>query len=141
MRLRAHHLLCILGFRGLGYDEKFVKGMEGIIQKIKNNPNLGIELIEGCDDICAACPFNVEGFCRNEVVGGEEAVRRKDREVAKRVKLKEREKYSIKEILNLIKKKIKPCDLSAICGDCPWREMGYCAEGLKKIDDFLGGKR
>lgn len=137
MRLRFHHLLCILGFRGLGYDEKFIKGMERVIQKIKNNPNLEIELIEECDDICSACPFNLKGSCRNEVVGGEEAVGRKDQEVAKRVKLKEREKYSIKEILNSIKKTIKAGDLSAICGDCPWLRIRYCEEGLKKINNFL----
>ena len=137
MRLRAHHLLCILGFRGLGYDEKFIQGMKRVVQRIKEYPGLKIEVIERCDDICTACPFNVEGSCKNEVMGSEEAVRRKDREVAERLELKEREKYSIKEILNLIKKKIKPDDLSAICGNCPWLRMRYCEEGLKMIDDFL----
>ena len=141
MRLRAHHLLCILGFRGLGYDEKFIQGMERVIQKIKENSDLKIKLIEECDNICSACPFNIDGLCENEAVGGEEAVRRKDREVAERLELKEGEGYSIKEILNLIKKKIKPGDLPAICGDCPWLEMGYCEEGLSKIDGFLEEKR
>ncbi len=137
MRLRAHHLLCILGFRGLGYDEKFIKGMEMVIQKIKKNPDLKIRLTEGCDDICSACPFNIEGFCGNEAVGGEEAVRRKDREVGERLELGARKEYGIRRILNLIKKKIKPGDLSDICGDCPWLEMGYCEEGLRRIDKFL----
>ncbi len=137
MRLRFHHLLCILGFRGLGYNEKFIKKMENVIQRIKEHPDLEVEVIKECDDICSACPFNVEGFCRNEVVGGEEAVGRKDQRVAERVKLKEREKYSVKEILNLIKKKIKPGDLSVICKNYPWLEMGYCEEGLEEIDRFL----
>jgi hypothetical protein len=137
MRLRAHHLLCILGFRGLGYDEKFIKKMESIIQRIKKHPALGIKIIKECDDICVACPFDVEGFCRNEVVGGEKAVRGKDREVMERLELKEREKYNLKEILNLIKKKIKPDDLLVICKDCPWLKMGYCEEGLKKIGNFF----
>jgi len=121
----------------LGYDEKFIKGMEVVIQRIKENPDLEIRLIEKCDDICSACPFNIDGLCENEAVGGEEAVRRKDWEVTERLELKEGKGYSIKEILNLIKRKIKPADLPAICGDCPWLEMGYCEEGLKKIDDFL----
>ncbi len=137
MRLRFHHLLCILGFRRLGYDEKFIKGMERVVQKIKENPDLEIKLIRGCDDICAACPFNVGGTCRNEVVGSEEAVRRKDREVVERLEPKEGERYSIKGILGLIKEKIKPGDLSVICGDCPWLEMGYCEEGLEEIDNFF----
>ena len=113
MRLRAHHLLCILGFRGLGYDEKFIKKMESVIQRIKEQPDLGIEIIKECDDICAACPFNVEGFCRNEVVEGEETVRGKDQVVVERLELKERKKYNLKEILNSIKKKIKSGDFIA----------------------------
>lgn len=141
MRLRLHHLLCIFGFRGLGYDEKFIKGMERVIQKIKDNPTLEIELIKGCDDICRACPFNINGLCENEAVGGEERVRERDRQVAGRLDLKAEDILTIKEVLDSVKKKIKPGDLSVICKDCPWLKMGYCAEGLKKIDDFLGGKR
>ena len=141
MRLRFHHLLCIRGFRGLGYDEKFVEGMKRIVQGIKENPNLEIELVNSCDDICTACPFNIDDRCENEVVGGEERVRERDRQIAGRLDLKVEDVLTIKEVLNLIKKNIKPGDLSVICKDCPWLKMGYCAEGLKKIDDFLGGKR
>ncbi len=137
MRLRFHHLLCILGFRGLGYDEKFIKGMERVVQKIKDNPNLEIELIKGCDNICAACPFNIEGLCENEAIGGEEKVRGRDSEVAGRLNLKAEDILTIKEIMDLLKKKIKPGDLSVICKDCPWLKMGYCEEGLKRIDNFL----
>lgn len=141
MRLRFHHLLCILGFRGLGYDEKFVEGMKRIVQGIKGNPNLEIELVNGCDDICAACPFNIEGLCENEAIGGEERVRERDRQVAGKLDLKAEDVLTIKEVLNLIKKKIKPGDLLVICKDCPWLELGYCEEGLKKIDNFLTEKR
>ncbi|MCK4648858.1 DUF1284 domain-containing protein [bacterium] len=141
MRLRAHHLLCILGFRGLGYDEKFIKGMGRVVQKIKENPGLEIELIGGCDDICRACPFNIEGLCENEAIGGEERVRERDRKVAGRLNLKAEDILTVKEVLDSVKKKIKPGDLSVICKDCPWLRMGYCEEGLKKIDNFLTEKR
>ena len=140
MKLRFHHLLCILGFRGLGYDEKFIKGMKRIVQKIKENPHVEIELIRGCDDICAACPFNIDGLCENEAIGGEEKVREKDRQVAGRLDLKAEDVLTIKEVLDSVKEKIKPDDLSVICKDCPWLKMGYCEEGLKKIDNFLTGK-
>lgn len=141
MRLRFHHLLCILGFRGLGYDEKFIKKMESVIQRIKEHPDLRIEIIKECDDICAACPFNIKGLCENEVVGGEERVRERDSQVAERLALKTGNALTIKEILDSVKEKIKPGDLPVICKDCPWLKMGYCIEGLKKIDDFLGAKR
>lgn len=141
MRLRAHHLLCILGFRGLGYDEKFIQEMERVVQRIKEHPDLEIEVIKECDDICSACPFNVEGFCKNEAIGGEEKVKEKDRRIAEKLDFEIKNLVTIKEILNLIKEKIKPSDLSIICGDCPWLKMGYCEEGLIKIDRFLEEKR
>lgn len=137
MRLRAHHLLCILGFRGLGYDEKFVKGMERVIQRIKGKSGLEIKLIEECDDICAACPFNIDGRCENKVVGGEERVRERDSQVAERLALKTGNALTIKKILASVKEKIKPGDLLVICKDCPWLKMEYCEEGLRNIDNFL----
>ena len=141
MRLRFHHLLCILGFRGLGYDEKFIQGMKRVVQRMKEHPDMQIEVIKECDDICSACPFNIDGYCENEVVGGEERVRERDERIAESLNLKAEDILTVKEVMDLLKKEIKPGDLSIICGDCPWLKMGYCAEGLKKIDDFLGAKR
>lgn len=141
MKLRFHHILCILGFLGLGYDEKFIKGMERVIRKIKENPDLKIKLMRGCDDICRACPFNIDGRCQNEVVGSEERVRERDSQVAARLDIKAGDVLTIKEILDSVKEKIKPGDLPVICQDCPWLKMGYCEDGLRKIDRFLEEKR
>jgi len=140
MRLRFHHLLCILGFQGLGYDEKFVEGMKRIVQKIKESPDLEIKIIKGCDDICSACPFNIDGYCENEVVGGEERAKERDKQIAESLNLKAEDTLTVKEVMDLLKKEIKPGDLAVICKDCPWLKMGYCEEGLEKIDNFLTGK-
>ena len=51
MRIRAHHLLCILGFRGLGYDKRFVQNMERIVSAVRHNADLGLTLTDSCDDI------------------------------------------------------------------------------------------
>ena len=137
MRLRFHHLLCVLGFRGLGYDEEFIEGMRSVVQKLRDNPSLEIELVDECDDICQACPFNKQQFCKNVAVGGEKAIRKKDRKVAKKLGYKKGEKHNVKDIFSLIKKRIKPDDLSVLCQVCPWRESGYCEEGLREIDNFF----
>ena len=111
--------------------------MKRLVQEIKENPDLEIELVKGCDAICSVCPFNIKGLCENEVVGGEERIRERDEQVAGRLALKAGNALTIKEILDSVKEKVKPIDLPVICKDCPWLKMGYCEEGLKKIDNFF----
>ncbi|MBQ1901377.1 MAG: DUF1284 domain-containing protein [Lachnospiraceae bacterium] len=61
MKLRPHHLLCIQKYTGHGYDETFTKHMDQLVESLMNNPE--IELQEGCDDLCVACPNNQGGCC------------------------------------------------------------------------------
>ena len=51
MRIRGHHLPCILGFRGLDYDKRFVQNMEKIVSPVRHNADLGLTLTDHCDDI------------------------------------------------------------------------------------------
>ena len=36
--LRAHHILCILQFRGYGYSDEFIKNMQNIMNRLKIEP-------------------------------------------------------------------------------------------------------
>lgn len=50
VRLRGHHFLCILTYRGHGYTPAFVENMTGIVEAIgQGRP---VTLVEGPDDIC-----------------------------------------------------------------------------------------
>jgi len=51
VRLRAHHLLCILTFAGKGYSPAFVANMAGVVARI--GAGEPIEVVAGPDDICA----------------------------------------------------------------------------------------
>jgi len=39
MKIRAHHLLCLLGFVGMGYSSKFVEKIKEIKKKVENEPD------------------------------------------------------------------------------------------------------
>lgn len=52
LRLRGHHLLCLLTYRGEGYSPAFIAGFESVIKRLTEGEE--IELIEGPDDICTA---------------------------------------------------------------------------------------
>ena len=51
IRLRAHHLLCMLTFAGEGYSPAFTANFARIVRRIGRGEE--IELVAGPDDICA----------------------------------------------------------------------------------------
>lgn len=51
VRLRAHHLLCMLTYVGRGYSPAFVANYEQIAARLSDGEE--IEIVEGPDDICA----------------------------------------------------------------------------------------
>jgi len=51
IRLRPHHLLCMLTYAGRGYTPRFTSSMDDLIQRLGNGEE--IDLIDGPDDICA----------------------------------------------------------------------------------------
>ncbi|MBE3579888.1 MAG: DUF1284 domain-containing protein [Caldanaerobacter subterraneus] len=81
MEIRGHHFLCMLGFRGLGYDEEFVKNMNEIIERLYNEQYMLIKVVDNVDNICSTCPNNVNGECTAEKYPG--SVREKDRAILK----------------------------------------------------------
>lgn len=52
VRLRGHHLLCLLTYVGKGYSPAFVAGMDAVVARLR--AGAGVLLVEGPDDICAA---------------------------------------------------------------------------------------
>ena len=63
--LRGHHLLCLQGFQGYGYDENFVKNMTEINRQRKL-ADTTIALTDSPDDICKSCPNLKDGICENQ---------------------------------------------------------------------------
>jgi hypothetical protein len=123
VRLRGHHILCLLGFRGLGYDEEFVANMTRVHSRVFLQDCL-IELVTGPDDICSACP-RLEKGCKS--------VKEKDSKVLRLLNLQPSEQVESSEIFTRVAKTIKPDDLEHICPRCRWRSLGYCAEGIETL--------
>jgi len=75
-RLRGHHFVCLQFFRGEGYSAKFVENLTDVVARAADAPAL---LVEGADDVCAACPgLALDGSCIDPSAG-ETEVRRIDR--------------------------------------------------------------
>ena len=55
-RLRGHHLLCLLGYRGMGYSKEYVDNMTRLRQTLRTDPETSVLLVAGPDDLCNKFP-------------------------------------------------------------------------------------
>jgi hypothetical protein len=51
LRLRAHHLLCLLTYVGEGYSADFIANLDQVTRRLRAGED--IRLVDGPDDICA----------------------------------------------------------------------------------------
>jgi len=102
--------------------------MQGIVNRIRENPSLEIEVVDGVDHICLKCPHNLEGKCSKPGSNVEQF----DQEILDRLKIDIGRKVESEILLNLIEKKVQPEELSEICKGCEWLELGFCEQGLRK---------
>ncbi len=136
MQIRAHHLICRFGFKGLGYDERFIRVMEEVMITFRLNPELNLKVLASSDILCAACPNCRDDICYDK--DGhvqEEQIKKMDRFVLSILKLDEGEMYTLKEINQRIVDYFTVDKLASLCEDCEWRNYGYCRKGLQKFKD------
>ena len=63
IRLRPHHGMCLLNFRGMGYSPEFTKKMTAVSELLRREPETAVSVSDGADDLCSVCPHCVNGKC------------------------------------------------------------------------------
>lgn len=71
VRLRGHHFLCLLTYKGLGYTPAFVENMTAVATRI--NAGAKVVLHAGPDDICAALTPADRAACNHDCAKPETA--------------------------------------------------------------------
>ena len=64
VRLRGHHFLCILTYRGYGYTPAFVANMTAVVGEIADGRP--VQLIEGPDAICGGLTADDRRACNHD---------------------------------------------------------------------------
>ena len=64
VRLRGHHFLCVLTFRGFGYTEPFVDNMRTLVGQIE--AGRPVQLCDGPDDICGGFTAPCRTVCDHD---------------------------------------------------------------------------
>ncbi|MFB9950292.1 DUF1284 domain-containing protein [Rhizobium puerariae] len=71
VRLRPHHLLCMLTFVGEGYNPAFVANYRRLAGRLSAGEP--IEIVSGPDDICAPLAPDGKGHCLGDSVAARDA--------------------------------------------------------------------
>lgn len=61
VRLRPHHLLCLLAYVGKGYSPAFTVNMTAVAGRLAAGEE--VEIVEGPDDVCAPLLGDPEAHC------------------------------------------------------------------------------
>ena len=132
--LRAHHLLCLLGFQGIGYTADFIKNFHKVKRLVEQHPDLEIEVVDACDVVCIQCP-NAQGpDCFKGGTRYDKTVKDMDRRVMEKLGIRPGDRFKARELFALVKEKIRPDDLKDICGGCEWLPLGFCQRGLEQLE-------
>lgn len=117
INLRPHHLLCIQKYTGHGYDENFTKHMDSTV-KILYEKGI-VTLQEGCDDLCSACPNNVDGKCTSL-----DKVRHMDESVLEACGLSYGDTDEWMKLADIAKSRVfQTNEFNNICHSCEWFEL------------------
>ncbi|WP_219837829.1 DUF1284 domain-containing protein [Paenibacillus sp. R14(2021)] len=125
--LRGHHLLCLLGFRGMGYSAEFAANMTKVYNELRERPETPITIIAGPDDLCACFPADAEPHCHNASVASQDA------------RVLEKLGYEVgltmpwSAVIERVRHQVEPEAINEMCVTCQWRTYGVCEAGVRTI--------
>lgn len=133
IKLRGHHLLCIHGFQGMGYNPFFIEKMQEVSSFMKDeNLNGPVQVEATVDHVCQACPHYAESGCKS-AYSAELKIREMDHRVLNHLGLNRGEVYVKNDLIQLTREKVTPEDLDYLCRGCSWLNYGVCKEGIGKL--------
>ncbi len=118
VRLRPHHLLCMLTYVGKGYGPRFVANYDFIVARL--NAGEGIRVVEGPDEICAGALDLPGCHCRDE------SVRRRDAQARSALQtivgpLEEMELSPRR--LAMLRARFTEGSIRSACAGCEWFDL------------------
>jgi hypothetical protein len=126
--LRGHHLLCLLGYEGMGYSKEYVANMTSLHKFLRKYPEKDIFIVEGPDDLCAHFPSDLPHHCKDANVF------QRDRAILEKLDLRVGYTLPWKEILRRISSNVHSTQLPALCETCPWLPYGTCERGVQRVN-------
>lgn len=139
VKLRPHHVLCMLGYAGRGYNEAFTHCFDGIVAHVRAGE--AVELTDGTDDLCATLACDASRHCDRAVARRRDA--RAWRDIAALFRLDQdgpRRLVLTDDKLALLRARFEDGSLRSACAACPWHDAcsaeaatGFATAVLKPV--------
>ncbi|MCX8292996.1 DUF1284 domain-containing protein [Phyllobacterium sp. 0TCS1.6A] len=122
VRLRPHHLLCMLTYVGKGYSEAFVDNYDRIIARLSAGED--VLICEGPDDVCGPLLVSADAHCRRE------SVTVRDRNALREVGLLQGRPLAVGDTMRLdagllaaFRDAFAKGATRSACGGCEWADL------------------
>ena len=131
-KIRAHHLLCMQGFQGLGYNPDFVQNFKNILEKVHDDfYETEFEVTDAIDSLCAPCPHHQQGLCQKDAEA-QERMQKMDRVVLQKLEIKNGSRRTAESLFALANARLSTTtEVKDICGHCEWRKKCLWYQRLK----------
>lgn len=129
MRIRGHHLLCLLAFRGKGYDPVFTEVLHHVIFALSLNPEMIIEIGKEADIVCGACPKRSKDQCLSEGINHPVIM---DQAILICLDINPGDRLTWKSLKARIRKIGVENLVFRVCSGCSWLETENCLEKIKE---------
>lgn len=126
-------MLCLQGFRGKGYSPGFIDNLAQIHRDLFVHPERRVEVVDGPDAVCSACPHWALSGCTLNGESSEDDMQAQDRHVLALLGLQVGTRMRWGQILDRIRASVTGDMLPTICGRCRWLPLGYCRDGIEQL--------
>lgn len=126
VRLRGHHLLCLLTYAGKGYTPAFTAEFNQIAARIAGGES--VLIVDGPDDICAALLDDPQTHCHNASVVARDAASVRDVGALLRGQtVREGDTLSLDSTtIARMRRAFRAGQIRSACAGCDW--AGLCSE-------------
>ena len=123
VRLRAHHLLCMLTYIGRGYTQKYIENFDAVAARISSGAH--ILIVKGEDDICAAMTDAAKAtHCHHTDVGLRDTFANQQLETFFGVSLFPGRVVSLEEgDIDRLREAFTKGDVRKACDTCGWNKI------------------
>jgi hypothetical protein len=131
--LRPHHVLCAIGYQGLGYSDAFTANMSELVLGRLRGPQgdaTPLVITGSADAICAPCPSRRGSGCEQQA-----RIDRLDQAHAAALGLAPGDRLTWAEAQARVQARVRPGSLQQLCAGCAWLPLGLCETALARLHE------